>query len=311
MYNIIEALHQNISKEKPLVSPDDKLYSRFYLNPSSSMSYSSIDGSPIGACIKQVWLDKKNYPITNPITTYNEYIFEAGKLWEKWLIDQYKSMGIYLDNSVKLISNFYQTSGEIDILHKNPENGLTEVTEVKTYTGSNYYAAKEILGHKDQNPKPKDGHLLQCIKYLMVLKDYDIHTVNLVYIDRSCSSFFNNKQFKIYLVGKEIYYDTYYQNALRTIHINTFNTDSLKEKDDALLQLLAMNYVPDPDFKISYTLQDVEQKYKEGLISKTAFDKVEKGYVNPEDMSDWQCRYCKFGKNKDTGFSTCIETQNV
>lgn len=46
MYNIIEALHQNISKEKPLVSLDDKLYSRFYLNPSSACLTLSIDGSP-------------------------------------------------------------------------------------------------------------------------------------------------------------------------------------------------------------------------------------------------------------------------
>ena len=129
MYNIIEALHQNINKEKPLVSLDDKLHSRFYLNPSSSMSYSNIDGSPIGACIKQVWLDKKNYPVSNPITTYNEYVFEAGRLWEKWLIDQYKSMGIYLDNSVKIVDNELGISGEIDILHKNPENNSIEVTE--------------------------------------------------------------------------------------------------------------------------------------------------------------------------------------
>ena len=88
MYNIIEALHQNISKEKPLVSLDDKLYSRFYLNPSSSMSYSSIDGSPIGACIKQVWLDKKNYPVSNPITTYNEYVFEVDRRANKIEIRQ-------------------------------------------------------------------------------------------------------------------------------------------------------------------------------------------------------------------------------
>ena len=288
MLNIIQLLEESLLAEKPLKSKDKKIIETVYLHPSSSMCY-TYDNKPLGTCLKQAWLSQKGAVTSNPIDSYGAFVASSGNIWEAWLTEHYKSMGIYLDNSVKLISNFYQTSGEIDILHKNPENGLTEVTEVKTYTGSNYYAAKEILGHKDQNPKPKDGHLLQCIKYLMVLKDYDIHTVNLVYIDRSCSSFFNNKQFKIYLVGKEIYYDTYYQNSLRTIHINTFNTDSLKEKDDALLQLLAMDYVPDPDFKISYTLQDVEQKYKEGLISKTAFDKVEKGYVNPEDMSDWQC----------------------
>ena len=168
MYNIIEALHQNISKEKPLVSLDDKLYSRFYLNPSSSMSYSNIDGSPIGACIKQVWLDKKNYPVSNPITTYNEYVFEAGRLWEKWLIDQYKSMGIYVDNSVKLVDNELGISGEIDILHKNPEDNSIEVTECKTYNGSFSYVTSEVLGTDKEPPKPKDSYLLQCVTYLLI-----------------------------------------------------------------------------------------------------------------------------------------------
>ena len=310
MLNIIQMLEESLLSERPLVSLHKKKGEEIYLHPSSAMCY-SYDNKPIGACLKQAWLYHKDAAVSNKIDSYGIFVASSGNIWEDWLISHYKNMGIYLANNVKLVNNDLKVSCEIDILHTNPENNTREVTECKTYTGSNYYAAKELLGYKDQNPKPKDSHLLQCVKYLMILDEYDIHVVNLVYIDRSCSSFFNNKQFKIYLIGKEIYYDTFYQGALRTIHVNTFNTDSLIEKDDALLKLLDLNYVPDPDYKISYTLQDVEEKFKAGLLSKTAYSKVEKDQVQPSDMSDWQCRYCKYGKNRDTGFSTCIETQNV
>lgn len=310
MLNIIQMLEDNLLAAKPLSSREKKIIEKVYLHPSSAMCY-TYDNKPVGACLKQAWLYHKNAEPSNTITSYGIFVAESGNIWEDWLIKNYREMGIYIDSNVKLVNNDLHTSCEIDILHTNPEKGTREVTECKTYTGSNYYAARELLGYKDKNPKPKDSHLLQCVKYLMVLKDYDIDTVNLVYLDRSCSSFFNNKQFKIYLIGSEIYYDTFYQGALRTIHVDSFNIESLKEKDDALLKLLDLNYVPDPDYKISYTMQDVEEKYRNDLISKTAYTKVEKGQVLPEDMSDWQCRYCKYGKNHDTGYSTCIETQNV
>lgn len=310
MYNIIEALHQNISKEKPLVSLDDKLYSRFYLNPSSSMSYSSIDGSPIGACIKQVWLDKKNYPITNPITTYNEYIFEAGKLWEKWLIDQYKSMGIYLDNSVKIVDNELGISGEIDILHKNPEDNSIEVTECKTYNGSFSYVTSEVLGTDKEPPKPKDSYLLQCVTYLLILRKYSISKINLIYLDRSVSKIWNHKQFLIYLDGNKIYYDTYFKNKLITIEEDRFTTDNILEKNQVLFELLESNYVPDPDYKLTYTLESLKEDHSKGLITTTEFNKVMKGNKDVSEVCSWQCSYCKFGKNPETGESTCLNTVN-
>lgn len=310
MYNIIEALHQNISKEKSLISSDDKLYSRFYLNPSSSMSYSSIDGSPIGACIKQVWLDKKNYPITNPITTYNEYIFEAGRLWEKWLIDQYKSMGIYLDNSVKIVDNELGISGEIDILHKNPEDNSIEVTECKTYNGSFSYVTSEVLGTDKEPPKPKDSYLLQCVTYLLILRKYNISKINLIYLDRSVSKIWNHKQFLIYLDGNKIYYDTYFKNKLITIEEDRFTIDNILEKNQVLFELLESDYVPDPDYKLMYTLESLKEDHSKGLITTTEFNKVMKGNKDVSEVCSWQCAYCKFGKNPETGESTCLNTVN-
>ena len=102
-------------------------------------------------------------------------------------------------NNVKLVDNDLSISCEIDILHHNPEDKTIEVTECKTYNGANIYAAKDILGDTTNFPKPKDQNLLQCVKYLLTLQKYSIQKINLLYLDRSCSGVYNNKQFVIYL----------------------------------------------------------------------------------------------------------------
>ena len=90
---------------------------------------------------------------------YLQMTAEAGKLWEKWLIDQYKILGIYLDHSVRVFDEINNVSGEIDILHMNPETNEMEITECKQYNGSNFYAQSEICGSSSKTPKPKDESL--------------------------------------------------------------------------------------------------------------------------------------------------------
>ena len=97
-------LNESVSKAPYLVSKDKKLMDRYYLSPSSATCYTD-SGQPVGACIKQIWLDKKDYPISNPVTAYNQFTFDAGKMWEDWLIQQYKKLNIYIDSNVKLVDN--------------------------------------------------------------------------------------------------------------------------------------------------------------------------------------------------------------
>ena len=137
MFNIVEALENKINQEPLLKSIDSKSDKSIYFYPSQAMCYSDIDGSAIGACVRQVWLEKNNEIITNPKSSYNNFIFEAGHLWEGWLTEKYKELGIYLDNSVKIVDNEFYTSCELDILHKNPIDNSIEVTECKQYNGSN------------------------------------------------------------------------------------------------------------------------------------------------------------------------------
>lgn len=306
MFNIVEALETKLNQGSYLKSIHIKNNESVYFYPSQSMCYSDIDGSAIGACIRQVWLEKKGEQVTNPKSSYNNFILEAGHIWERWLTNKYKEIGIYLDNSVKLVDNDLLTSCELDIVHMNPNTNKVEVTECKQYNGSNIYAAKELLGSDNQYPKPKDQNLLQVVKYLLILKKYDIHKVNLLYLDRSCGSVYNHKQFVVYLDKNKIMYDTLFKNKLITVEEERFNTQSLLDKEKVLLKFLEEDLCPPVDYYPIYTKDIVEKEYRLGNITKTKYNKIIEDKIPIENEASWNCVYCPYWKNKDTGESTCL-----
>lgn len=301
--NLIEMMSKRM-ESKPLQSLDTK-DGRVYLHPSSAM-VQTFDDRPLGACIRQVYFDKVGAPKSNPDVNYNIMVQDSGNMWEEWVREKYKQLGIYVDHSVKLVDNTYSISCELDILHTNPELNTLEVTEVKTYAGHNPYALKELVGTDVNPPKPKDQNLLQVVKYLLVLKRYGIDVVNLLYIDRSVSSFWNNRQFRVYLDGDDIYYSTFLKGDWLEIKETRFDVSSVIEKDQVLLKLLDMGVPPPPDYHIQYTRDILEEEYRLGNVSKTTYNKVKKDEIDVTTLSSWNCMYCKYGKNKETGEATCL-----
>lgn len=297
MFDILSLVQANLLKP-PAVN-----FRRVGLNanPSSCMTY-SIDNKPIGSCIRQVWFDKKGYEKSNPMGIYNKFITEAGHLWEAWITDQYKQIGIYLDHSVRVAGD--GVSGEIDILHKNLETGAVEVSEIKQYDGSNFYAAKEILGSGNIHPKPKDQNLLQCVRYLMICQG-QVSTINLIYLDRSCKSFYNNKQFSITLNAEGHPVVSYkYLDDLHVYVDKRFTTQSILDKESLLNVFLKLNGTPPPpDYKLRLTEQEVKERYEAGGMSAKAYADYTKD--KSKVISDWQCTYCAYGYNRDTFASVC------
>lgn len=301
--NIVKMIADSM-ESKPLVSLDTR-EDKLYLHPSSAMCQ-TFDDKPLGACIRQVYFDKVGAKVTNPPGSYNIMVTDSGNMWEEWVREKYKRLGIYRDHSVKLIDNTYSISCELDIVHTNPETDKLEVTEVKSYAGHNYSALKEILGTGAIPPKPKDQNILQVVKYLLVLQRYGIDVVNLLYIDRSASNFWNNKQFILYLDGSDVYYKTLFKGEWLEVREPRFDANSLIEKDQALLQMVEMGVVPPKDYYPQYTRDILEKEFVEGKVTKTNYQKVLKDEIDVSTLCSYQCRYCPYGKNKDTGESTCL-----
>ena len=85
--------------------------------------------------------------------------------------------------------------GELDILIRDHDGGLA-IVENKSYGAHNYGAKKEICGSRDSKPKPKMQNLIQSFLYQYHFQD-QVNRTYLTYLDRSCSSPDNNKEFEI------------------------------------------------------------------------------------------------------------------
>lgn len=302
-FNIFQNLEDSLLQSTKLST--DKMP---YHHPSSAMCYSAVDNKPLGACLRSLYLKHQKTPVSNPIGIYVKMATEAGNIWENWLIDQYKLLGIYLSDSIRVFSDSLQVSGEIDIYHKNPNNPSEyEITECKQYNGSNYYAVQELKGTKYSKPKPKDQNLLQVFDYLMIVKDI-VSRINIVYIDRSCSSYTNNIQFIIELEEiKNLFYPkiSYYNSKgeIESYIDPRINNKVIADKRSMLNQLIEVEQIPPRDFFLKYTKDEIEVKLLKGEISKTRYNKY---LENPSQnyIGDWMCKYCPYGPGTD-GFSVC------
>lgn len=308
MFNILNSLESLMSEKPPIY------YERaFSHSPSSAMCYSAIDNEPIGSCIRAQYLQYKKFPVTNRGGMYMKMTQEAGHIWEEWAVQKFKELGIYISHHSKVSDTEHNIMGELDIVHYNPHTDEIEVTDVKQYNGSNWYAAKEITGSKDSHPKPKDSHLLQMFVYLLTLRNSGhahIKTCNILYIDRSCGSWDNNFQFAISLFedGDEIYPQVEYINKFNNNEIEYYVDRRITEnniyyKNSLLEQLIETEVIPPRDYKLIYTAQEVEQKYNDKLISTTAYNKWCQDPVK-NSLGDWNCKYCKYGPDLN-GNSTC------
>lgn len=300
-YNVFENIQKNLEKEKPRLTTD-----RIPTHaPSSSMCYSAVDGMPIGSCIRSVYLRRLKVPVSNPVGIYVRMASEAGNIWEDWVIKQYKELGIYVDHSFRFLSLEHNTAGELDILHTNPNTNELEITEVKQYNGSNYYAANSLRGNSKTKPQPKDQHLLQCFDYLLATRG-KIKRLNLVYLDRSCGGWFNNVQFIIKLeeINNLLYPSiSYYikDGSLESYVDPRINDKNVRDKRDQLDALIELEQLPPKDYHASYSAQEIEIRYAKGEISKAKYTKWRE---NNEPIGDWLCSYCPYGKGAD-GFSVC------
>ena len=306
MFNILKAI------KKQIEAPNIIKYKRIFAHsPSSAMCYSALDNKPIGTCIRAAYLSAKDYPHSKERDAYLQMTAEAGNLWESWLTNQYKILGIYLDHSVRIYDEQHNISGEIDILHMNPESDEMEITECKQYNGSNYFAQTELIGTSNKHPKPKDAHLLQVFDYLLMVRNnnIDVTYINLLYLDRSCASFYNNIQFRISLYsmqnGTVIPKIEYYDNkGNAAFYLDQRITEqSIYDKNTMLDQFLKQDIIPPKDYEIKYSDSKIQQLFKLGEISKTKYNKYVEDPIN-NSIGDWHCLWCSFGPNRD-GYSTC------
>lgn len=305
MFNIVQAITDNLQTSPPVKTSRIPTHT-----PSSAMCDSAIDGKALGTCLRANYFSRLEYPVSNPMGIYTKMTTEAGKLWESWAIDQYKTLGIYIDHSVKLYDPSSFITGEIDLIHFNPLTNEVELSELKQYNGSNYYAASQLKGNKNNHPVPKDNNLLQSFTYLLMCRNtnQNINYINLVYLDRSCGNVSNNIQFRISLkeLNNQVYPFIEYFNSQGMVENYTdfrITEENLLKKNEELDNLVEKEQIPNKEYMYSYPPNLILQLYNSKELSPTKYKKWTEDPVK-NNIGDWQCRFCKYSYDLK-GTSTC------
>ncbi len=265
--------------------------------PSASSCSNKESGGAIGSCLRSQYYRCAGYSKTNPPGLFSQYIFSAGNLWEDKLIEYFKEMGIWRANSVKFQDIERYISGEVDIVIYDPDIDKNVIVECKTYSSANYKAKKEICGNKSTKPKPKDQNLLQSFLYLGYFEEQGVDRTYLIYFDRACGGPENNKQFCIMVHEEngEKYPKisctdadgSYYEYIDRRITLS-----GIYERYQSLMDHLKESKIPEPDYRIALSPDEVKKDFEEGLIAKTTFAKWERDNSIP--IRDWSCTYCDY-----------------
>lgn len=284
-FNLIALHDQHITRSRP------SLPRPLHFFPSeASIQYTDEHGlkRTEGTCLRAIY-----YRLTGEAGAptkrdpYSEWILKMGKAAEKELVEDYKEMGIWVDNNVKFYDDRYNISGEIDVFVRDPETHELVVTELKTFYG--YNATKDICGNTQVQGKPKTNQLLQL----------------LIYID-------NGQRLNLFSCGKLVYY------ARDSGNRREFNV-ALKQEGDAkrpfidgepdyrftmadvyrryqdLASALKARQCPPQDYELVWSPEKTEMMYDCGEVSESAMKNYKKSpKKNP--VGDWNCRYCGWCK---------------
>jgi hypothetical protein len=131
---------------------------------------------------------------------------------------------------------------------------------------------------------------------------------NLMYLDRSCGSFYNNFQFRISLfisANKQInplveYFDS--EGNVQSYVDTRITEKGIVEKNKMLDAFLENDLLPPRDYELSYSNEKVELLYKSKQISAAKYNKWKED-PSKNKIGDWNCTYCPFGPDLK-GFCT-------
>lgn len=222
-----------------------------------------------------------------PHDAYTQWIFSLGKAVENILVEQYKQMGIWVDNNVKFYDPERNISGEVDIFIRDPSSGELIVVEVKSIYG--WFATKKVCGAARTKPSPKTSQMMQLLIYLDQLQD-EVPYGKLVYYARDSAS---RNEFDISLV-----YDAEAQVTRPTINgiiDHRFTMEGIYHRYHLLSDYVERAELPPREYELVFDKEKVEKLWtlKDDRVTKSKYDKWKRdSSKNP--IGDWNCSYCGY-----------------
>lgn len=259
---------------------------RFYPSEASVQCFDQHgDRVTHGGCLRASYFRLSGEFEGSPYEARAEYIFMQGNDVERMLIEQWKRMGILVDNNVKFIDRENNISGELDAILVEPPDGQMYGAEVKSFYG--YYAKKELFGNKSQKGFPKMSQLLQTLLYLNHFEDR-LPYFRMVYFARDSV---DRRTFKIELEHEK---DGTYPKVEGEV-VRSFTIENILDRYKTLQGHLDTNTIPPNDYELVYSDDKIKDYHAKGKVAKTKYDNWKAGKLKKNEViGDWNCVYCRY-----------------
>lgn len=286
----------------------------------------------VGECKRAMFYKVIGAQATDEMSVRGRYICDAGIMYEKYHIERFKSLGLFVDEQVKIeyqteTQNKVVITGRMDVLIQ--EGDSRKGIEIKSVSA---FKAPDIFGTAGKIPLPAANNLMQAMlyKYWTIHSDEgkskNIDEVYLMYVNRSDGATFfykidlDNEGYPIITAhdqqGSEIYkirlqdqksysdmidasgFATQEEGRLAELRISIYDIFS---KFDEVYNSAKSKVLPAPDYKMMYSPDDLEREHKLGRITKRKLTIIRKG---TGEHCDYKCSICQFRKK-------CLEDSGI
>jgi CRISPR/Cas system-associated exonuclease Cas4 (RecB family) len=238
-----------------------------------------------GQCLRSSWYRLTGQKVSESHDAYTQWIFALGKAVEEVLVEQWKQMGIWVDNNVKFYDEVRNISGELDVVIRNPLTNQLICCECKSFAG--YQATKHIMGNKSIKGKPKDNHLMQALIYTDLCNQLElIEYTKLVYYARDSG---NRREFNITLVDD----NNTQRPTIDGVVDYRFTMQDIYDRYNELRQYVQTKQTPPRDYELVWDKEKVTQRYKIGEVAKTTYEKWQSS-PSKYPVGDWECKLCSY-----------------
>lgn len=238
-----------------------------------------------GGCLRASYFRLSGAFEGTPYDARTQWIFKQGDSVEAMLVEQWKQMGVWVENSVKFVDQENNISGELDAILAEPPSGQLYGVEVKSFYG--YQAETQLFGNRKIKAFPKMSQLLQTLVYLNYFEE-SLPYFRMVYFARDSVK---RRTFKIELQHEgPVKYPKVEGEVVRSFTIN-----DILDRYRRLQTHIDSNTVPPPDYELQFPAAKIRDYHDKGKISDSKFSKWESGKLKKhEHVGDWQCSYCRF-----------------
>lgn len=239
-----------------------------------------VEGSTIGACMREKYFQRMGYPEDKEVSIVSIRKMKIGKVIEQAEIALGKAAGIWVADDVpfQFTHKNITISGKLDAIYKN-KAGDNICVEYKTGSGWNF--VKRVFGGKGANSAqyamPKMEHVLQVILYLYAMPELKY---GIIYcIDRESMATIEHKI--------ELKEDHILINGKRV----DITIKMMLDRYEELTNYLESKTLPPPDYTPAYREEDVEALYAKKIVSKYEYDRWHSTGELPGEI---RCAFCQW-----------------